>query len=132
VDVSTAFADDVSDAHSEAMATNPNSTTADTEIGGQTFGTGTHHFESTVNIASGTVTLDGKGDSNAQFLFIAGSTLVTGADTSVILINEAKAENVLWVLGRCRHPWGQKRCSRLHSSWNRHHVRNSVAIVGFA
>jgi hypothetical protein len=64
VDVSTAFADDVLDAHSEAMATNSNSTTADTEIGGQTYGTGTHHFESSINVATGTVTLDGNGDFN--------------------------------------------------------------------
>jgi hypothetical protein len=64
VDVSTAFTDDMLDAHSEAMATNSNSTTADTEIGGQTYGTGTHHFESSINVATGTVTLDGNGDFN--------------------------------------------------------------------
>jgi hypothetical protein len=68
VDVSTAFADDVSDAHSEAMAINPNSTTADTEIGGRTFTHGTYHFESAINIAFGTtVTLNGPSD----YLFIA-------------------------------------------------------------
>jgi hypothetical protein len=102
VDVSTAFADDVSDAHSEAMATSPSSdnTTAATEIGGQTFGPGTHKFDTAINIACGTtVTLDGNGDSNAQFLFIAGTTLVTGADSSVTMTNGAKAENVLWALG---------------------------------
>jgi hypothetical protein len=99
-DDSTAFATSVEDAHSEAMATSPDTTTAATEIGDQTFYPGTHKFDTAINIAlSTTVTLDGNGDSNTQFLFIAGSTLVTGADTSVILTNGAKAENVLWALG---------------------------------
>jgi hypothetical protein len=92
----TAFATHVSDAHAAKIATSPSSTTADTEIGGQTFYPGTHKFDSAINIAFGTtVTLDGVGD----YLFIAGSTLITGADTSVVLINGAKAENVLWALG---------------------------------
>jgi hypothetical protein len=98
-DDSPAFATSVIDAHSEAMATSPDTTTAATDIGGQTFYPGTHKFNTAIHIASSTIILDGNGDPNAQFLFIAGSTLITGADTSVILINGAKAENVLWALG---------------------------------
>jgi hypothetical protein len=45
------------------------------------------------------VTLDGDNQPNPEFLFIAGSTLVTAADTYFNLINGAKAENVLWALG---------------------------------
>jgi hypothetical protein len=43
--------------------------------------------------------LVGDNDPNPEFLFIAGSTLVTAADTNFILKNGAKAENVLWALG---------------------------------
>jgi hypothetical protein len=96
VDGSAVFAASVLVAHTAAMATSPDWTTAATEIGGQTFTHGTHHFASAINIAVGTtVTLDGPGD----YLFIAGSTLVTAADTTFILTNGAQAENVLWALG---------------------------------
>jgi hypothetical protein len=93
---STSFATHVRDAWSEAMAKSPDSTTAATEIGGMTFSPGTHKFDSAINIAFGThVTLDG----NGPYVFQAGSTLVTAADTFFILTNGAKAENILWVLG---------------------------------
>jgi hypothetical protein len=45
------------------------------------------------------VTLDGLNEPNPVFLFQAGSTLVTAADTHFILKNGAKAENVYWALG---------------------------------
>ena len=45
------------------------------------------------------VTLDGLNDEDATFLFIAGSTLVTAANSYFILINGAKAENVIWAVG---------------------------------
>jgi hypothetical protein len=66
------------------------------EIGGKTFIPGTHRSNSAINIAHGTeVTLSGKG----TYIFQAGSTLVTAADTKIILTNGARAENVVWVLG---------------------------------
>ena len=45
------------------------------------------------------VTLDGDNKHNPTFLFIAGSTLVTAADTTFILTDGAKAENIYWALG---------------------------------
>ena len=88
---STDFADHVAHAWSEGMATSPTSTTALTEMGGMTFTAGTHKFNSAINIAFGTtVTLDGPG----EFLFIAGTTMTTAADTSFILLNGAKAANI--------------------------------------
>jgi hypothetical protein len=93
---SSDFSTHVVSAHTAAMAISPSSTTATTEIGGRTFSPGTHHFDSAINIAFGaTVTLDGEGD----FVFQAGTTLITAADTYFILINGALAENILWVLG---------------------------------
>jgi hypothetical protein len=70
------------------------------EIGGVTFMPGTYRSGSAINFAYDTVvTLDGNNETNPVFLFIAGSTLVTAANTYFNLINGAKAENVLWALG---------------------------------
>jgi hypothetical protein len=69
------------------------------EIGGSIFTNGTWHG-GTINIATGlTVTLDGQGDPNSKFLFQADSTMIVGAGCKIVLINEAKAKNVVWALG---------------------------------
>lgn len=54
---------------------------------------------------TGVLTLDAQGDTNAQFIFQAGSTLTTAAGafgapgSEIILINGAKASNVWWQVG---------------------------------
>ena len=55
---------------------------------------------------TGTLTLDGKGDTNSRFVFQAASTLTTAAATvpgvaasQIVLINGAKASNVWWQVG---------------------------------
>ena len=48
---------------------------------------------------TGTVTLDAKGDPNAEFVFQAGSTLITASDSRVRLVNGAVACNVVWQVG---------------------------------
>ena len=59
---------------------------------------------STIGV-SGVLTLDGGGDSNAQFVFQAPSALTTAAGASgmpgsqIVLINGAKASNVWWQVG---------------------------------
>jgi hypothetical protein len=95
---SSVFADSVLTAHSEAMQ-RPSEPMA-IEIGGRTFTPGTYRSGSAINFAYGTVvTLDGQDQANPVFLFQAGSTLVTAANTYFILKNGAKAENVVWALG---------------------------------
>jgi hypothetical protein len=97
---STDFAETVLAAHAEAMEVKDNDETMEIEMGGLTFTPGTYRSLSAINLAHGTtVTLDGLNRPNPKFLFQAGSTLVTAADTSFNLINGAKAENVLWALG---------------------------------
>jgi hypothetical protein len=94
------FAASVVAAHADAIAVHANETPMAIEIGGLTFTPGMYRSGSAINFAYGTVvTLDGLNEPNPEFLFIAGSTLVTAADTSFSLINGAKAENVLWALG---------------------------------
>ncbi|OEU11441.1 hypothetical protein FRACYDRAFT_245171 [Fragilariopsis cylindrus CCMP1102] len=99
---SPAFADHVVDTHASAMEGNygTSETAMEIEIGGITFLPGTYRSGSAINFAHGTVvTLDGNNEANPEFIFIAGSTLVTAADTFFDLKNGAKAENVVWVLG---------------------------------
>jgi hypothetical protein len=70
-------------------------------MSGQAYTPGTYIGAAAISIAgAGTfVTLDGEGDEKAVFLFHAGTTLTTAANTYFILINGAKAENVLFALG---------------------------------
>jgi hypothetical protein len=90
------FAYYVNTAHEEATKRSPDMTTDIIEIGGETYSPGVYHFESAINIAAGSsVTLDGPG----EYIFQAGTTLTTAADTFFILLNGAKADEVLWVLG---------------------------------
>jgi type VI secretion system secreted protein VgrG len=48
---------------------------------------------------TGTLTLDGQGDPDAEFVFQAGSTITTAADSRVLLINGANACHVTWQIG---------------------------------
>jgi hypothetical protein len=90
------FAASVLVAHANAMAVRADGIAIAIEIGGQTFTPGTYRSSSAINFAHGTeVTLDG----NGEYLFQAVTTLVTAANTKFILINGAKAENVIWALG---------------------------------
>ena len=71
------------------------------EMGGLTFTPGVYTHGSALNIAlaNPTVTLDAQGDLYAYFIFVAGSTLTTCANSNIVLINGAIAENVFWILG---------------------------------
>jgi hypothetical protein len=64
------------------------------EMGGKTFTPGTYRAGSTIAITT-PVTLDGEG----SYLFQAGTTLDTAANTYFILKNGAKAENIIWAIG---------------------------------
>ena len=72
-----------------------------TEMGGITFSPGTYTQAAAISIGgvNPIVTLDGGGDENAVFIFIAGSTMTTSPLSQVVLINGATAENVFWVVG---------------------------------
>jgi hypothetical protein len=100
IDDSADFAASVVVAHTEAMEVKEGEAPMAIEIGGLTFQPGTYRSDSAINFSHGTVvTLDGLNEPNPAFTFIANSTLVTADDTSFILTNGAKAENVLWALG---------------------------------
>jgi hypothetical protein len=80
-------------------ASRPSNGSAGTDLAGQTFLPGVRSASSSLLLSSGTVTLDAQGDPNAVFIFQIGSTLITGSNTSVQLINGAQACNVFWQVG---------------------------------
>jgi hypothetical protein len=80
-------------------ASRPTNGSAGTDLAGQTFSPGVRTASSSLLLSSGSVTLDAQGDPNAVFIFQIGSTLITGSNTSVSLINGAQACNVFWQVG---------------------------------
>jgi hypothetical protein len=68
------------------------------DLGGQTFTAGVYNDPSSLAV-TGTVTLDAQGDPDAIFIFQAGSTLGTAADSTVSLIGGAQACHVFWQVG---------------------------------
>ncbi len=80
-------------------ASRPTNGSAGTDLSGQTFTPGVRTASSSLLLSSGSVTLDAQGDPNAVFIFQVGSTLITGSNTSVMLINGAQACNVFWQVG---------------------------------
>jgi len=75
------------------------------ELGGLTLAPGIYKSASgTFNISNGDLTLDGKGDPNAVWIFQTGTSLTVGiagptGAKSVILKNGAAAKNVFWYVG---------------------------------
>jgi len=65
---------------------------------GLTLQPGVHRHESDVAL-TGTLTLDGRDNSDSLFILQAGATLSTEPDSKVRLINGAQACNVFWQVG---------------------------------
>ncbi|HEY5039492.1 MAG TPA: ice-binding family protein [bacterium] len=68
-------------------------------LGGQTLVPGLYKSTSSLEISSGDLTLDAKGNSNGVFIFQIASTLTTTPGRKVILAGGAKAANVFWQVG---------------------------------
>jgi hypothetical protein len=82
------------------LSTPANSLGVAVELAGRaSFSPGIYSAATAMNLASGPITLDAGGNSDAEFIFIAGTTLVTAADTEIFLDGGARAENVMWVMG---------------------------------
>jgi Ice-binding-like len=80
-------------------ASRPTNGAAGTDLAGQAFSPGVYDASSSLLLSSGSVTLNAEGDPNAVFIFKIGSTLITGSNTTVSLINGAQACNVFWQVG---------------------------------
>lgn len=68
------------------------------DLGGLTLLPGVYCFASSSQL-TGTLTLDAQGDSNAQFVFQIGSTLITAANSLVRLVNGGQNCAVYWQVG---------------------------------
>lgn len=68
------------------------------ELGGLTLGPGVYADDNAPNslAITGTLTLDGGGDSSSIFIFQSGSTLITADGSNVLLVNGAQSCNVYW------------------------------------
>jgi Ice-binding-like len=89
---------DLTTAYNDA-AGRPSEGSAGTDLSGQTFTAGVRTASSSLLLSSGSVILDAQGDPNAVFIFKIGSTLITGSNTTVQLVNGAQACNVFWQVG---------------------------------
>jgi len=68
-------------------------------LGGMTLEPGLYKSTSSLEISSGDLTLNAKGNPNAVFIFQIASTLVTTSGRRVILAGGAKAANIIWQVG---------------------------------
>jgi hypothetical protein len=89
---------DLVTAYNDAASRTP-STTAGTELGGETLVGGVYSSESGTFEITGELTLDAQGDPDTVWVFQMASTLNTAVDSTVTLINGADACNVFWQVG---------------------------------
>jgi hypothetical protein len=68
-------------------------------LGGMTLAPGLYKSTSSLEISSGDLTLDAKGNASAVFIFEMGSTLVMTTGRKVILAGGAQAANIIWQVG---------------------------------
>jgi hypothetical protein len=66
----------------------------DAELGGRTLGPGTYYSASLTMATNTNLTLNGT--DTGDFHFISGSTMVTGANTNVLLTNDATSQRIKW------------------------------------
>jgi hypothetical protein len=85
--------DDIVTAYNQAAGAGPPTSVA-VELGGTTLKPGVYNG-ATLEI-TGILTLDTEGNPDAVFIFQTGSTLITAANSSVIVLNGGTACNVFW------------------------------------
>jgi hypothetical protein len=85
-------------AYNAAAGAPDGNTNEPADLSGRTLDPNTYILGS-ASFSAGTLTLDGGGDPDAQWIFQIPSTLTTAADFNVALINGASASNVFWQVG---------------------------------
>lgn len=91
--------DDIQTAYNVAMSASCPPANIYPELGGLTLMPGVYCSRSEMKFSASTLTLDGQGDSNAQWIFQVGTALTTATTTSFILENGAQAQNIFWAVG---------------------------------
>jgi len=88
---------DLTTAYNDAAGRTP-TTAISADLGGTTLTSGVYNSATSIAI-TGTLTLDAQGDPEAVFIFQAGSTLITAANSEVKLINSARYCRIFWQVG---------------------------------
>lgn len=91
---------DLTTAYNAAAGLAPTQNLSGQDLGERTLLPGVYFFSSSAQL-TGTLTLNDRGDPNAQFVFQIGSTLITATDSSVVTINGGSPAgcNVFWQVG---------------------------------
>jgi outer membrane autotransporter protein len=89
---------DLTTAYNTLMAMPTQVTLTGQNLGGLTLGPAVYSFATSAQL-TGLLTLNGQGNSAAQFVFKIGSTLTTASNSAVLLINGANGNNVYWAVG---------------------------------
>jgi hypothetical protein len=74
-------------------------TVTPTNLGGRTLAPGLYWSGTSLEITSGTLTLDAGGDANAVFIFQSATTLTTTSGLGIVLAGGASASNIYWQVG---------------------------------
>jgi hypothetical protein len=90
---------DMTTAYNDGMSRTLCQITVDGNLGGQTLAPGLYWSGSSLEVSSGTLTLDAQGDSNGIFIFKMDSSLTTTEGMQVILAGGAQAKNIFWIVG---------------------------------
>lgn len=94
---------DLTAAFNDAQSRSTDAISLPGQLGGLTLAPGLYVNSSTSGIsgtgANGILTLDAGGNPNAVWIFKMGSTLITGAGTSIVLAGGAQAKNIYWSVG---------------------------------
>lgn len=91
---------DLVTAYNDAAGRLPETDLAGAELGGRVLPAGSYLDIGTGTLGlTGVLTLDGANDPHAMFVFKAASTLITGAGSSILLINGADPCRVVWQVG---------------------------------
>lgn len=90
--------EDVKAAYDEAAALTPTVDLTGEDLGSETLAAGVYYFADSAELA-GDLVLDGGNNTSSVWVFQIGSTLTTGASSSVTLVNGALACNVFWQVG---------------------------------
>jgi uncharacterized repeat protein (TIGR01451 family) len=89
---------DLETAYGDIAAETSNTDLTGQDLGGLILTPGVYHFDTSATL-TGTLTLDAQGNPNARFDFQIGTTLVTAANSAVVIINDGQPDNVYFQLG---------------------------------
>ena len=90
---------DLNDAYTDASKRSGAPIPLSGDLGGMTLTPGLYVSATSIELTSGDLTLDGLGDEDAIWVFQIGTTFVSMVDRKVLLIGNARHDNIFWNTG---------------------------------